>query len=127
MIGSRFEMDASTAMCRLAFYGRLAALINQSDPVQMGTLRIFKVKRRTGSIDRVDKDGLGAVCKGMFKKETDISVFAGLQVSTSHDSWQQAKLLCAVLSNQAGVWYADLAQVLPALADCLSSHTDKRC
>lgn len=80
MIGSRFEVDASKATCRLAFYGRLAGLIETSDPQQMRKLRIFKVKRRTGSIDRVNKDGLSAVCKGMFKKETDISVFVGLKV-----------------------------------------------
>ena len=80
MIGSRFEVDASKATCRLAFYGRLAGLIDTSDPQQMRKLRIFKIKRRSGSIDRVNKDGLSAVCKGMFKKETDISVFAGLKV-----------------------------------------------
>ena len=86
MIGSRFEVDASTALCRLAFYGRLAARIDESGPEGMRKVRVFKVKQRAGSIDRVDKDGLGAVCKGMFKKETDISVFAGLKVSASHDS-----------------------------------------
>ena len=80
MIGSRFEVDASKATCRLAFYGRLAGLIDVSDPQQMRKLRIFKVKRRSGSIDRMNKDGLSAVCKGMFKKETDITVFAGLKV-----------------------------------------------
>lgn len=99
MIGSRFEVDASTAMCRLAFYGRLAALIDHSDPEQMRRVSIFKVKRRSGSIDRVDKDGLGAVCKGMFKKETDITVFAGLKVSTSPDSWRQAELPFLVLQH----------------------------
>ncbi len=81
MIGSRFEVDASKATCRLAFYGRLAGLIDASDPQQMRKLRIFKVKRRSGSIDRMNKDGLSAVCKGMFKKETDITVFAGLKVN----------------------------------------------
>ena len=80
VIGSRFEVDASKQICRLAFYGRLAGLINTSDPQQMRKLRIYKVKRRSGSIDRVTADGLSAVCKGMFKKETDISVFVGLKV-----------------------------------------------
>jgi len=81
VIGSRFEVDASKATCRLAIYGRLAALMNPADPPQMRKLRIYKLKRRTGSIDRMNKDGLSAVCKGMFKKETDISVFVGLKVS----------------------------------------------
>ena len=81
VIGSRFEVDASKATCRLAIYGRLAALMNPAEPPQMMKLRIYKVKRRTGSIDRMNKDGMSAVCKGMFKKETDISVFVGLKVS----------------------------------------------
>ena len=86
VIGSRFEVDASKATCRLALYGRLAGLIDTSDPQQMRKLRIFKIKRRSGSIDRVNKDGLSAVCKSMFKKETDISVFAGLKVSRTRTS-----------------------------------------
>lgn len=85
VIGSRFEVDASKATCRLAFYGRLAALIDAADPQQMRKLPIFKLKQRTGSIDRVSNDGLSAVCKGMFKKETDISVFVGLKVSLLSD------------------------------------------
>ena len=125
MIGSRFEVDASSAMCRLAFYGRLAALIDQSDPGQMRGVRIFKVKRRTGSIDRVDRDGLAAVCKGMFKKETDISVFAGLKVSTSRDSWRQAEPCFLVLQHQVELGCPHPAEMLPALADCCITHTGK--
>lgn len=37
-------------------------------------------KRRLGIIERVNPDGLTAICKAMFKKETDITVFAGMKV-----------------------------------------------
>ena len=39
-----------------------------------------RMKRREGVIERLGKDGRTAVCRGMFKKETDISLFAGMQV-----------------------------------------------
>lgn len=37
---------------------------------------------RVGSVERVARGGGGqqAVCRGMFKKETDLSAFAGMQV-----------------------------------------------
>jgi selenocysteine-specific elongation factor len=39
-------------------------------------------KTKEGSIERILPDGCTAICKGMFKKETDLSVFEGLQVRT---------------------------------------------
>jgi hypothetical protein len=79
VIGSRFDADVSKATCRLAFYGRLAAILDADKPGELARLRVYKLKRKAGSIDRVERDGLSAVCKGMFKKETDISLFAGMQ------------------------------------------------
>ncbi|CAL8462357.1 g1890 [Coccomyxa elongata] len=83
VIGSRFDTDVSKAACRLAFYGRLVALLRAEDPSELAHLRIFKLKMRAGSIDRVAPDGFSAVCKGMFKKDTDISLFAGMKVTTA--------------------------------------------
>ncbi len=80
VIGSRFDTDVSKAACRLAFYGRLVTLLRAEDPRELARLRIFKTKTRAGSIDRVAPDGFSAVCKGMFKKDTDISLFAGMKV-----------------------------------------------
>ena len=87
MIGSRFDMDVSKATCRLAFYGRLAALVNADQPAELAKLRVYKTKRKAGALDRVAKDGLSAVCRGMFKKETDISLFSGMRVGRL--PWQQ--------------------------------------
>ena len=80
MIGSHFDADVSKATCRLACYGRLAAIIDADKAGELAKLRVYRLKQKQGSIDRVAKDGQSAVCKGMFKKETDISLFAGMRV-----------------------------------------------
>ncbi|KAK9842481.1 hypothetical protein WJX81_002027 [Elliptochloris bilobata] len=84
VIGSRLETDAASAACRLAFYGRLVALVDAPDsPGALAKLRLFRLKARTGSTERVAPDGRSAICKGMFKRDTDISRFAGLKVVTA--------------------------------------------
>lgn len=80
VIGSRFDTDMNSPTCRLAFYGRLVALLDPSDPAALQRLKVYKLKQRSGVIERVASDGRTAVCKGMFKKETDISLFTGMQV-----------------------------------------------
>jgi hypothetical protein len=42
--------------------------------------RAPQVKQKHGTVDRVNPGGQSAVCKGMFKKETDISLFTGMKV-----------------------------------------------
>jgi selenocysteine-specific elongation factor len=39
-------------------------------------------KERAGTIERVAPDGSHAICRGMFKKETDLSPFLGATVTT---------------------------------------------
>jgi selenocysteine-specific elongation factor len=39
-------------------------------------------KERTGTIERIAPDGASAICRGMFKKETDITPFVGAAVTT---------------------------------------------
>lgn len=47
VIGSRLDADASAAACRLAFCGRLAALLSpEQDPRALAALRVFKPKQR---------------------------------------------------------------------------------
>ena len=41
----------------------------------------MQVKQRQGSIQRVEAGGRSAICQGMFKKETDITIFQGMQVT----------------------------------------------
>ena len=87
MIGSRLEADAANAACRLAFYGRLVALVDAPDsPGALAKLRLFRLKARAGSVERVAPDGRSAICKGMFKRDTDISCFAGLKARPASGS-----------------------------------------
>ncbi|KAK9818119.1 hypothetical protein WJX72_007434 [[Myrmecia] bisecta] len=83
MIGSRFDADMNSATCRLACYGRVAALIDPANPQELQKLKIYKVKQKTGVVERVSKDGTSAICRSLFKKETDISLFTGMKVVTS--------------------------------------------
>ena len=80
LIGSRLDASQEAATCRLAFYGRLLKLLDPTDSQVLQQLKIYKLKQKQGSIDRISSDGTSAVCKGMFKKETDLSLFSGMQV-----------------------------------------------
>ena len=80
IIGARFDADVSTASCRLAFYGRLTALLDPADKTALARLRVFKLKAKHGAIERLAADGCTAICRGMFKKETDMSLFTGMKV-----------------------------------------------
>eukprot|EP00887_Chlorella_sp_A99_P002875 scaffold6.g2875.t1 len=104
VIGAKLDADLQGTACRLAFYGRLCAVPaaapaaagpggaappaaqqqrqEHADPLQR-QLRIYKarkgclIKQREGSIERMEPDGCTAICRSMFQKETDLSLFAG--------------------------------------------------
>ncbi len=80
VIGARFDADVSTAACRLAFYGRAVALVDPADAAGLVRLRVTKLKAKHGVIERVGRDGRTTICRSMFKKETDLSVFRGMKV-----------------------------------------------
>eukprot|EP00191_Tetraselmis_sp_GSL018_P019912 CAMPEP_0177580092 /NCGR_PEP_ID=MMETSP0419_2-20121207/1355_1 /TAXON_ID=582737 /ORGANISM="Tetraselmis sp., Strain GSL018" /LENGTH=575 /DNA_ID=CAMNT_0019068895 /DNA_START=52 /DNA_END=1783 /DNA_ORIENTATION=+ len=92
LIGARFDMDNSSAACRLALYGRLLAVVicpndtpseNTQGAKELKALRVYKPKQKVGSIERVNASRTGALCKNLLKKETDISPFLGLKVIAS--------------------------------------------
>ena len=80
LIGSRLDASQEASTCRLAFYGRILKLLDPNDATALQQIKIYKLKQKKGSIDRVTPDGLSAVCKGMFKKETNIGLFSGMKV-----------------------------------------------
>jgi selenocysteine-specific elongation factor len=45
-------------------------------------LDLTQVKERQGVIERIAADGCSAVCKGLFKKETDMAIFEGATIVT---------------------------------------------
>ena len=90
MIGARLDADIHQNTCRLAFHGKLLDIVKAPGPGESGSgsnaedlrrFRIFKNKERTGSVERWTNE-YEAVCKGMFKKETDLSLFQNMEVQT---------------------------------------------
>jgi len=79
LIGARLDMEATSPACRLALHGRLAAVFGGE--AGAAALHLFKRKMREGSVERW-ADERTAVCRGMFKRETDISLFTGMRVLT---------------------------------------------
>ena len=96
LIGSRLDASQEASTCRLAFYGRILKLLDPNDATALQQLKIYKLKQKKGSIDRVTPDGLSAVCKGMFKKETDIGLFTGMKVGAA--PWLLLLLLLLLVS-----------------------------
>ncbi len=81
-IASRFDADIHQNTCRLAFHGKLLHHINlEKTPDAISSLRVFKMKSREGSIERV-QDERTVIGKGMFKKESDLTAFVGMRVWT---------------------------------------------
>jgi selenocysteine-specific elongation factor len=81
-IASRFDSDIHQNTCRLAFHGRLAlALDLEKAPDGVRRIKAFKMKQREGTVERF-VDERSVIGKGMFKKETDLGMFAGMRVVT---------------------------------------------
>eukprot|EP00897_Mesotaenium_endlicherianum_P001253 jgi/Mesen1/1155/ME000124S00193 len=74
-----------SSACRLAFHGRIAAALDPASAHALQSLRIYKVKTREGFIERFSDPGT-AICKGLFKKEADMSHFIGLRVTAAQGS-----------------------------------------
>ncbi|KIZ07588.1 Selenocysteine-specific elongation factor [Monoraphidium neglectum] len=83
VIGARLDLDSQGGSCRLAFYGRIVSPLDTGDPSQLARLQVFKPKERCGTIERIAPDGSHAICRGLFKKETDVGPFMGAAVTTA--------------------------------------------
>ncbi len=81
-IGSRLDFEANTSSCRLALHGCLAAEVDARDPAALRRLKVAKLKRREGTVERW-ADAHTAIGRGMFKKESDIGLFANMRVRTA--------------------------------------------
>lgn len=80
VIGARLDADLNTSSCRIALSGRIVAAIDPGEPSQLQRLRVYKLKFREGSIERLESDRCTAVCRGMFGKDSDLSRFIGMAV-----------------------------------------------
>lgn len=78
LIGSKLDFDIHSPNCRMAFFGRILCSM---DPKDLKSLRLVKMKSKTGTLDRFDKqDKTLVICKDMFKADTDLSLFNGLKI-----------------------------------------------
>ncbi|GFR43158.1 hypothetical protein Agub_g4205 [Astrephomene gubernaculifera] len=82
VIGSKFDAGVHGEACRLAFYGRLVALLDPTCPDRLARLRVFKAKMRAGVLERLQPDGCGGIVSQLIKKESDVAAFVGLKVTT---------------------------------------------
>merc|ERR1740121_3409691 len=78
IIASTLDFDIHSPNCRMALFGRILCPM---DPKDLKSLRIVKMKSKSGFLDRFDKqDSCLMICKDMFKADTDMSLFTGLKV-----------------------------------------------
>lgn len=82
VIGSKLDMDIHTNTCRLAFWGRLMEITKDKSykTTFLPRIKIFKIKRKEGIIDRMINEN-EIIVKNMFKKETNVQQFIGLRVT----------------------------------------------
>ncbi|XP_046345447.1 selenocysteine-specific elongation factor-like isoform X1 [Haliotis rufescens] len=83
-IGSKLDSDVDANVCRLAFHGNILESFADADYLTtvLPKVKVVKVKRREGLMERAT-DKYTVIAKNLFKKETDITLFTGMQVELS--------------------------------------------
>jgi len=85
LIGSRLDTDINSNTCRLAFHGKVVwQARNKVDYVktELSKLKVFKNKSKEGVVERAVNEQ-EVIVRDLFKKETNIDLFSGLNVSLS--------------------------------------------
>lgn len=84
VIGAKLDMDIHTTACRLAFSGRLLEGITDAKYVDtvLPRLKVYVNKSKEGVVER-RADDYTVICKGLFKKETNIDLFVNMKVKLS--------------------------------------------
>lgn len=101
LIGSKLDKDINLNQCRIAFYGRImhmftnkdykdkmdesvnSSTVNKTNPASyLCNLKVYKEKTKSGTVER-KHDEQTVICKQLFKKESNLEVFAGLKVTLS--------------------------------------------
>lgn len=85
LMGSRLDTDINANMCRLAFHGKVIwQARDKSDYMknEVSKLKVFKHKSKDGIVERVVNDQ-EVIVKDLFKKETNVDLFVGLNVILS--------------------------------------------
>ena len=100
VIGSKLDTDIHLNQCRIGFYGKVLHLFTNKDfkdpssaaaaasasastnHHHLSDLRVYKEKQKEGVVER-KHDEYTLIGRSLFKKETNISIFAGLKVQLS--------------------------------------------
>ncbi len=84
VIGSKLDTDIHSNVCRLAFHGVMLEAISdvKYQETILPQVKVYKDKQKEGVVER-KTDEYFVVCKGLFKKETNMETFVGLKVKLS--------------------------------------------
>ena len=84
VIGSKLDTDIHSNICRIAFHGAILEAISDLKYTEtvLPKLKVFKNKFKEGIVER-KTDENSVVCRGLFKKETNIETFVGMKVKLS--------------------------------------------
>lgn len=84
VIGSRLDTDIQLNVCRIAFHGKLLAPLVDKNYAEtfLPQLKVYKTKYKQGIVERM-LDEYSVIVKSLFKKETNIQLFAGMKVTLS--------------------------------------------
>jgi hypothetical protein len=81
------------------------------------------MKERIGGISRIAPDGCSAVCKGLFKRESDISFFEGAHVITGRGEPGVIQVRLCACQNVAVCWAFHMDTVCMYRLDASESTT----
>ena len=84
VIGSKLDSDIHLNQCRIAFKGHLLDWFTDKNYLEkkVKNIKIYKNKSKSGVVDRLSNE-YEVIGKSMFKKETNMSLFAGMKVHLS--------------------------------------------
>ena len=84
VIGSKLDTDIHSNICRIAFHGAILEAISDLKYTEtvLPKVKVFKNKFKEGIVER-KTDENSVVCRGLFKKETNMETFVGMKVKLS--------------------------------------------
>jgi selenocysteine-specific elongation factor len=84
VLGSRLDADTHATSCRMAFHGVLGHTFCDKNYASsdLPRFKIYKEKKKEGVAERANNE-CEVICRGMFKKETNLALFSGLHVTLS--------------------------------------------
>ena len=77
LLGAKLDTDLDSCTCRISMSGKIVHVFDGKSK-EMPSL--FKVKSKEGVIDRIENDGLTAICSGFFGENSVMNSFIGMLV-----------------------------------------------